>query len=100
MTAVWLKVPIEQSDLIPVAARQGFVFHHAESQYSMLCTWLSSKIQSKLPKFASHQVGVAGMFQIRAKTQTKLPEFVFYSYKQELLSPSLSAVELGDKIEI
>ena len=60
-TAVWLKVPIEQSDVIPIASRQGFVFHHAEADYSMLCTWLSTESQSRLPRFASHQVGVAGM---------------------------------------
>lgn len=27
---VWLKVPLDQSHLIPVAVEPGFTFHHAE----------------------------------------------------------------------
>ncbi|KAI8495328.1 Nucleoside diphosphate-linked moiety X motif 6 [Branchiostoma belcheri] len=57
--AVWLKVPILQSRFVPVAASQGFQFHHADKDYSMLTAWLPAG-SCKIPHFASHQVGVAG----------------------------------------
>jgi ADP-ribose pyrophosphatase YjhB (NUDIX family) len=55
---VWMKVPIERSELIPVATKKfGFTFHHAEPSYVMLTTWLCEG-PSSLPPNASHQVGV------------------------------------------
>lgn len=66
--AVWLRVPIVASSLIPVAASEGFKFHHAEGDYSMLCQWLRLDTHSRLPPFATHQVGVAGCV-LRENTQ-------------------------------
>ena len=57
---MWIKVPINRSDLIPEAADLGFAFHHAEKDSSMLCQWLDQQKSNKLPRFATHQVGVAG----------------------------------------
>jgi hypothetical protein len=37
---VWMRVPIEQSAAIPVAAKQGFKYHHAEADHAMLLNWL------------------------------------------------------------
>jgi hypothetical protein len=37
---VWMRVPIEQSAAIPVAAEHGFRFHHAEGAHCMLLLWL------------------------------------------------------------
>lgn len=37
---VWMRVPIEQSAAIPVAAEQGFRYHHAEADHAMLLNWL------------------------------------------------------------
>ena len=54
---VWLKIPIYQSQLIPLAVCQGFAFHHAERTHAMLTTWLPDT-PSTLPPNASHQVGV------------------------------------------
>ena len=58
--AIWLRVPILASSLIPIAASEGFEFHHAEGDYSVLCQWLQTDTHSRLPPFATHQVGVAG----------------------------------------
>ena len=57
---VWLKVPSAQAELIPVAKRRGFDFHHAEREYLMMTKWLPAEegIESSLPPNASHQVGV------------------------------------------
>ncbi|KAB2039147.1 hypothetical protein ES319_D03G193700v1 [Gossypium barbadense] len=65
---IWLKLPVEKSDLVPVAVKsfdkppmlhQGFEYHHAEKGYVMLTYWLPEG-PSMLPANASHQVGVGG----------------------------------------
>ncbi|XP_074849453.1 nucleoside diphosphate-linked moiety X motif 6 isoform X1 [Carettochelys insculpta] len=57
--AVWLHIPILQSKFIATAALQGFTFHHAESDSSTLTLWLGEG-PSRLPGYATHQLGVAG----------------------------------------
>lgn len=69
--AVWLHVPIFQSGLAAVAASQGFAFHHAESGSATLTRWLGEG-PSRLPAFASHQVGVAGEWHGAAAAVQKL----------------------------
>jgi len=46
---VWLYIPIELSHLASISAKYGFKYHHAEND------------ESKVPMFASHQLGVAGV---------------------------------------
>jgi hypothetical protein len=59
---IWLKVPIEQAALIPVAVDEGqFVFHHAEPDYVMLTRWLPDGEPNPLPANASTQVGVGAL---------------------------------------
>ena len=36
LLAVWLRVPIDRSALIPVAVEAGFTFHHSGDDYLML----------------------------------------------------------------
>ncbi|KAJ8262519.1 hypothetical protein GJAV_G00167350 [Gymnothorax javanicus] len=57
--AVWLHVPIAQSRFIASASEHGFTFHHSRQDQSTLCLWLGEG-ESRLPGFATHQVGVAG----------------------------------------
>ncbi|XP_062055648.1 nucleoside diphosphate-linked moiety X motif 6 isoform X1 [Lepus europaeus] len=57
--AVWLHVPILQSRFIAPAASLGFSFHHAERDSATLTLWLREG-PSRLPGYATHQVGVAG----------------------------------------
>ncbi|KAM8764585.1 nucleoside diphosphate-linked moiety X motif 6 [Rhynchonycteris naso] len=57
--AVWLHVPILQSRRIAAAAALGFRFHHAEADSATLTLWLAEG-PSRLPGYATHQVGVAG----------------------------------------
>jgi len=54
---VWLKIPSKLSELIPIAIKEGFQFHHAEKEYIMLNYWLPSG-SNQMPANASHQVGV------------------------------------------
>lgn len=59
--AAWLHIPILQSHFIAPAASLGFCFHHAEPHLSTLTLWLGEG-PSRLPGYATHQVGVAGQF--------------------------------------
>ncbi|CAN9514580.1 unnamed protein product [Ophioblennius macclurei] len=57
--AVWLLVPIALSRCTAAASAHGFTFHHAKGDHAMLSLWLGTGT-SRLPCFATHQVGVAG----------------------------------------
>lgn len=56
-----------------VAASQGFAFHHAEQGSSTLTLWLGEG-PSRLPGFATHQLGVAGELQEGLHPQKVLKE--------------------------
>ena len=58
---VFMRVPIEQSAAIAVAAEHGFVFHHAEASHAMLINWLPTDEPSPVPDFATHVLGLGGM---------------------------------------
>ena len=58
--SVWMKVPIVQSYLIPMAFEHGFSYHHAVGDHAMLLKWLPKKEHNKVPPYATHQVGVSG----------------------------------------
>lgn len=64
---VWLKLPLERSELVPLAVEEGFKYHHAERGYVMLTYWIPEGL-SMLPANASHQVGVGG-FVINDKNE-------------------------------
>ncbi|KAK3280088.1 hypothetical protein CYMTET_12060 [Cymbomonas tetramitiformis] len=64
---IWLKVPIECSDFIASAVKEGFEFHHAETNYVMMTKWLAD-VPSTIPPNASHQVGV-GAFVLNSKNE-------------------------------
>jgi ADP-ribose pyrophosphatase YjhB (NUDIX family) len=54
---VWLKLPLDLSDLVPVAVKSGFLFHSASAQSLVLCRWLPPS-KSLLPPGPTAQVGV------------------------------------------
>ncbi|XP_068650512.1 nudix hydrolase 8-like [Aristolochia californica] len=56
---VWLKLPSERADLVPIAVKEGFEYHHAERGYVMMTYWIPEG-PCMLPANASHQVGVGG----------------------------------------
>ena len=64
---VWLRVPLEQAAIIPIAARHGFRFHHAEGDHAMLLAWLP-ETTCPVPDFATHVIGVGG-FTLNAKNE-------------------------------
>ncbi|XP_072960111.1 nudix hydrolase 8-like [Typha angustifolia] len=56
---VWLKLPLDRSEYVPIAVKEGFKYHHAEEAYVMLTYWIPDG-PCMLPANASHQVGVGG----------------------------------------
>ncbi|KAJ7952556.1 Nudix family hydrolase [Quillaja saponaria] len=64
---IWLKLLVEQSELVPIAVKEGFQYHHAEQGYVMLTYWLPEG-PCMLPANASHQVGVGG-FVVNQNTE-------------------------------
>ncbi|CAB4309926.1 unnamed protein product [Prunus armeniaca] len=56
---IWLKLPVERAELVPVAIKEGFEYHHAERGYVMLTYWIPEG-PCMLPANASHQVGIGG----------------------------------------
>ncbi|CAN6229091.1 unnamed protein product [Urochloa humidicola] len=58
---VWLKLPVDRAEFVPLAVK-GFKYHHAEESYLMLTYWIPDE-PNMLPANASHQVGV-GSFVI------------------------------------
>ncbi|XP_014520477.1 nudix hydrolase 8 isoform X1 [Vigna radiata var. radiata] len=56
---IWLRLPLEKSDLVPIAIKEGFGYHHAEPGYVMLTYWIPEG-PCMLPFNASHHVGVGG----------------------------------------
>lgn len=64
---VWLKILTEQADLVPIAIREGFNYHHAEPGYVMLTYWIPDE-PCMLPDGPSHQIGV-GAFVINEKRE-------------------------------
>ena len=63
-SAVWLKMTMAQGPLVAMAARHGFLYHHAEQNHAVLYQWLEEGATCLLPRFATHQVGVAGVYQL------------------------------------
>jgi len=59
---VWLDLPSEDADLIPIATKEhGFVFHSAEATHLTLKAWLPTDRPNTLPGNASHTVGVGAV---------------------------------------
>ncbi|KAJ4832765.1 hypothetical protein Tsubulata_019811 [Turnera subulata] len=56
---IWLKIHLEQADLVPIAIQEGFKYHHAEPGYVMLTYWIPDE-PCMLPGSPSHQIGVGG----------------------------------------
>ncbi|XAR70507.1 NAD(+) diphosphatase [Bertholletia excelsa] len=64
---VWLKLPVDRSELVPIAVKKKFEYHHAERGYLMMTHWIPGG-PCMLPANASHQVGVGG-FVINEKNE-------------------------------
>src|ERR1043165_8546253 len=56
---VWLDVPLERAQLIPVATEQGFIFHHTdEDKLTLTCRLVEGAF---IPGHATHYIGAGGV---------------------------------------
>lgn len=60
-TAVWIYLPIHLSEFASISSKYGFKYHHAENDEAVLTLWLKTDRESKIPRYATHQMGVAGL---------------------------------------
>src|SRR5687767_6133915 len=56
---VWLDVPLERAALVPVLAKEGFFFHHANEGDLMMVKRLAP--DAFVPTHATHYIGVGGV---------------------------------------
>lgn len=68
-TAVWITIPMSKARLIEEASKSGFVFHHAEGDTATLNKWLLEDVESRIPTYATHQVGVGAVVINAAKNE-------------------------------
>lgn len=56
---VWVKVPIQKAQLIPIATSNGFFFHHSnEDDLMLVCRLVEDAF---VPMHATHYIGVGGV---------------------------------------
>ena len=67
-SAIWMTVPLSHGHLLPSASELGLTYHHATGREATLCMWLKDDIESLIPEYATHQVGV-GAIVIRRKSK-------------------------------
>jgi hypothetical protein len=58
---IWLSIPHDRTELIPIAQKFGFVLHHAKPDYVMLTHWLDETEPNQLPTYAMASIGVGGL---------------------------------------
>ncbi len=68
---IWLSIPHDRTELIPIAQKFGFVLHHAKPDYVMLTNWLDEKEPNQLPTYAMSTIGVGG-FVVNKKREVLL----------------------------
>ena len=96
-TAVWIEVPILQSRFIELAARCGFEFHHAEGDQASLCKWIDTEHASRIPCFATHQVGVGAVVIHSNSNQILCVRELRKNYRPYKLPTGLA--ELGEDLD-
>ena len=57
---VWFRVELEHSSLVPILAKNKFIFHHAQPSYVMMTRWLPENEPNQLPGYATNYIGVGG----------------------------------------
>jgi 8-oxo-dGTP pyrophosphatase MutT (NUDIX family) len=60
-SSLWVEVPMCRASLVEDMAEFGLRFHHAEGETAVLNLWLRDGQASKIPAFATHNVGVGGL---------------------------------------
>ncbi|KAL0306254.1 UNVERIFIED_CONTAM: Nudix hydrolase 10 [Sesamum radiatum] len=57
---VWIKLPIQLVNLVEIAVKEGFLYHHAEPHYLMLVYWIPETL-STIPANATHRLRIGAI---------------------------------------
>ena len=60
-SSLWIHIPMTRARLIEDMVALGLRFHHAERMTAVLNVWLKTDCQSKIPEYATHNVGVGAV---------------------------------------
>ncbi|RWS07937.1 NUDIX hydrolase-like protein [Dinothrombium tinctorium] len=60
LKASWFKVPLKYSSFIPILVKNGFVYHHARTEFVMMLKWFSDGVYN-IPNYAFTNIGVGGI---------------------------------------
>ena len=58
--AVWLEIPNNRLDLVPICGSFGFYPHHVSDRGIMMALWLSPS-PNTLPTYSTHYIGAGGL---------------------------------------
>lgn len=83
-SAIWMTVPLSHGHLLPPASELGLTYHHATGREATLCMWLKDDIESLIPEYSTHQVGV-GAIVIRRKSKNHATTTTYNDDDDELL---------------
>ncbi|CAH1100656.1 unnamed protein product, partial [Psylliodes chrysocephalus] len=61
LRGIWFKVHLNQSEWVPVLAKNGFKYHHAKEEYILMYKWLPKTENSNIPPFAHTMLGVGAV---------------------------------------
>ena len=97
-SSVWISVPMCHAGLIESMVNiSGLEFHHATGRVANLCMWLKDDIESKIPEFATHHVGVGAMV-INSRNDILCVREIRNNYRPWKIPGGLA--ELGEQIDI
>ncbi|CAA2978284.1 nudix hydrolase 10-like [Olea europaea subsp. europaea] len=57
---VWIKLPIQLANLVEIAVKEGFWYHHTEPHYLMLVYWIP-ETNNAIPPNATHRVRIGAI---------------------------------------
>ncbi|XP_045615353.2 uncharacterized protein [Procambarus clarkii] len=75
---VWFKVDLQHAEWVPVLAKHGFTYHHAQSQFVMMVKWLAVSEPNNIPRYAHNVVGV-GAFVVNDQDELLVVKERFYT---------------------
>ncbi|CAF1233758.1 unnamed protein product [Didymodactylos carnosus] len=94
---IWLSIPHDRTELIPIAQKFGFILHHAKPEYVMLAHWLDESDPNQLPSYAMSTVGVSGLV-VNKNREVLLIQERFTHVKDYFTIPG-GCLDMGESIE-
>lgn len=95
-SSLWVYIPMARASLIEDMHEFGLAFHHAAGDTAVLNLWLKDDSDSKIPDFATHNVGV-GAVVVNSRNEILCVRELRKNYMPWKTPTGLS--ELGEQID-